>query len=172
MKKQKFLTTLALVMAILILFLTGYTLLYIITNSQDVEERLRKQIQVEIAGIKVPVTISPKDGKNGDSIIGEKGDRGEMGLQGGQGVPGVQGPMGPMGPQGLQGERGFDGAQGLQGDQGTPGEQGTSGRTLEQRCVVVNETTRRIEQKYTDAEQWEVLYYLSPGQKCAQEVPA
>ncbi len=163
MKKQRFLTGFALVLATLILFLTGYTLLYLITNSKDVEDRLRKQIQVEIAGIQVPLSITPKDGKDGDSIIGPRGEMGANGLQG------IQGVQGPQGIQGIQGE-GTSGQDGSPGAQGIRGEPGVSGRTLEQRCTVVDKTTRRIEQKYTDVDQWEVLYYLSPGQRCPQEV--
>jgi hypothetical protein len=163
MKKQRLLTGIALVLAILILFLTGYTLLYIITNSKNVEDRLRRQIQVEIAGIQIPLSVTPKDGKDGESIIGSKGDRGETGAQGLQGTQGIQGVEGPQGIQGAPGENG------IQGETGPQGAPGVSGRTLEQRCTI-NGETRRIEQKYTDAEQWEVLYYLSPGQKCAQEV--
>lgn len=86
----------------------------------------------------------------------------------------VPGPMGLQGPPGLdgmtiQGPPGFNGTQGAEGLQGIQGEPGVPGRTLEQRCVVVDENTRRIEQKYTDAEDWQALYYLSKGQTCPQE---
>lgn len=92
-------------------------------------------------------------GENGQSIQGPPGAMGPMGLEGipGMSIQGSQGETGPEGPQ------------------GPPGVAGTNGRTLEQRCVVVDSKTRRIEQKYTDAEDWDVLYYLSKGQTCPEE---
>lgn len=95
----------------------------------------------------------------------------------GQSLLGPQGPVGPLGPMGLegipglsiQGPPGETGAEGPPGPAGPDGTPGAAGRTLEQRCLVVNPTTRRIEQKYTDAEDWDALYYLSPGQTCPQE---
>ena len=98
-----------------------------------------------------------------------KGAQGIPGPLGPMGIPGIQGIMGvtgPIGSQGIQGEPGVQGAQGIQGETGEPGE---PGRTLEQRCMVVSESRRRIEQKYTDTNAWEILYYLTPGQRCAGE---
>lgn len=91
------------------------------------------------------------DGRDGQSIQGPIGPQGVMGL------PGIS----IVGPQGSVGEKGTQGEQGISG---------TDGRTLEQRCTVVDNNTRRIEQKYTDVETWEVLYYLAPRQRCPEEV--
>lgn len=169
MKKQRLLTSLALILAILILFLTGYTLLYIITNTQQVEERLRRQISLDIAGIKVPASVEGEAGEDGISIKGDKGDTGATGPQGPQGPIGPHGEQGDFGSQGFQGPQGPPGEPGSVGPPGPQGEAGPPGRTTEQRCVVVDVNTRRIEQKYTDSETWEVLYYLSPGQRCPEE---
>lgn len=100
------------------------------------------------------------NGDDGQSIQGSTGPKGDTGIQG---IPGISivGPQGSVGATGAQGEQGI---QGVQGDTGA------SGRTLEQRCVV-GEDDRRIEQKYTDGEDWEVLYYLAKGQRCPQEQP-
>lgn len=99
------------------------------------------------------------NGDDGQTIQGPVGPMGVMGLPG----------MSIVGPQGVQGFTGEQGERGEQGIQGDTGAQGEPGKTLEQRCVVVSQTKRRIEQKYTDAETWEVLYLLSPGQRCPEE---
>lgn len=89
----------------------------------------------------------------------------------------VPGPIGGNGYTPIKGIDYFDGItppcyfteSQCVGNTGNEGQTGPAGRTLEQRCVVIDPNTRRIEQKYTDAEDWDVLYYLSTGQTCPQE---
>lgn len=192
MNKQRILTVVAIVLSTFVLLLMGYTLLYIITNVPQIEDRIRKQVSLDIAGIKVPASVEAVKGDKGDSIIGKDGYTPPcyfkidmcQGRDGYTPVKNVDYFDGSAGANGFNGNNGLnayelwlangntgtfeDFQEYYRGNSGTDGAPGAPGRTLEQRCTEL-EPRSRIEQKYTDAEMWEVLYYLAVGQKC--EVP-
>ena len=155
--------------------------LYITVHSQKTVSSSLKNFQQTILGIK------PINGKDvtveqiAEAVSNYCNQQNHCeGLQGRNGIS-IQGPVGPQGPKGIEGimgaaglsivgPKGETGATGPVGADGQTGEAGANGRTLEQRCLVVDQNTRRIEQKYTDDESWSPLYYLSPNQRCPEEV--
>lgn len=129
------------IILLLLLVLSGIILLIFKPNEQIFQQVAGQNGYTPIKGKDYS---DGKDGINGLSITGPQGPAGAQGLAG----ESVTGPSGPQGPEGAQ---------------GLPG---TPGRTLEQRC---NAKKLRIEQKYTDTEIWEVLYYLPEGARCPKE---
>lgn len=161
------------IMMVLSIILSGFSLWYLFNNREAISSNLEQRLAQQIASYR------PKDGQDATDAqvykaIQQFCDLNNcIGIAGPQGATGPKGDTGAQGQQGIQGIQGAIGAQGIQGPQGEPGpqgEQGADGRTLEQRCVVVSQVKRRIEQRYTDTETWEILYYLAPGQRCAGEV--
>ena len=167
--KYKTLIVLALLMMVIGIAVSSYTLWYFIKNKDTLSLNLEQKIG-QISSVK---PINGKDASDEqvyfaivrycqqNDCTGARGFVGPLGPQGPMGLPGVS-VVGPKGDMGVTGPQGPVGPQGIEGPQGVT-------RTLEQRCVVIN-NKRRIEQKYTDSEAWEVLYYLSPGQRCPEEV--
>lgn len=127
MDKHNKLLTLALVLALILLAVTGYGLFYTLTHQNDVEQRLKNQI----ASVKKE---KGDTGEKGDSGIGITGSRGLQGYPGPKGDTGVQGVEGITGPQGNQGIQGPIGPTGPAGEQGPQGNTGQSGREPEFRC--------------------------------------
>lgn len=189
MNKQRILTITAIILSVFVLILMGYTLLYIVTNVPAIEDRIRRQVSLDIAGIKVPATIEGKDGKDGETIVGKDGYTPPcyykidmcQGKDGYTPVKNIDYFDGNPGNDGMNGFNAYqlwlangntgtfeDFQEAFRGYPGNDGQPGVPGRTLEQRCVEL-EPRSRIEQKYTDTEMWEVLYYLAVGQEC--EVP-
>lgn len=177
---QRFLFLAAILLMLSSIFISGFTLWYLTKNKDSLNVQLQNSLKDELAKYKFPVQepITIDDAKLYISVakyceahndcIGPKGAdsfiAGPQGVMGLQGLLGIQGVQGLQGLQGLKGDTGIDGPTGLQGETGPPG------RTLEERCYIVNPTRRRIEQKYTDSETWEIKYYLAPGQLCPEEV--
>lgn len=179
--KQRRLTLLLIILLMIGIAVSLIALWYGLKNKADFNEFNNefKQLRQELEQYNYPDNDKADVSVNEAEIFVAVGKYCETrdecrGLQGysGQSIQGPQGPPGIsiQGPQGIQGEIGPIGPQGVQGEQGPQGDQGIPGRTLEERCTVTQDTKRRIEQKYTDAELWEVKYYLSPGQLCPQEV--
>jgi hypothetical protein len=152
----------SIILAILVFLgmaISAYTLYYMINNQENISLRLDQ-------GLNDIFKQKPLDGKNATNeqiamAVADYCTRNNY-------CTGSQGPEGKtiVGPRGDQGETGT----GVTGPKGEQGDMGPQGRSLEERCVVVNSTKRRIEQKYTDSETWQVKYYLSPGQLCPEEV--
>lgn len=156
---QKGLTRLAIALAVLVFIMTAFLVFYTLTNQDEVESRLRDQVNSEVAKNK------PADGIDGQSIVGPQGPQGYQGIQGSLGPQGPTGNNGLNGIsiQGAQGPAGEAGTQGIQGEQGTPG---ADGRELERRC---NSKKNRMEWRLTGEEVWQVEFILPEGAKCPGE---
>lgn len=148
MDKHNNLLTLALILALALLSVTGYALVYSLTHSGGLEQRLHNQIIKDISQNK------PKNGAQGN-----KGDMGEAGLtvqgpKGDTGTQGIQGIAGVQGAQGFQGAQGQTGATGPQGAKGDPGQPGQPGREVEFRC---DPDTHDYEYRYVGDEGWTII---------------
>lgn len=146
--KQKKLTLLAIALALALLFLTAYTLFYIVRNRGGIESRLREQLDRQIANIQLP------PGQAG--LKGEKGEQGPQGIQGYPGPKGDKGDQGNIGNTGasIQGPPGATGATGPQGPQGEQGEPGQNGREVEFRCNPANDN---YEYRYVGDDGWIII---------------
>lgn len=143
--KQKKLFLIVLILVIILLGVTGYTLYYLINNRQDIENKLQSQINNQVSQIKVPTGKQGSVGPQGLSIQGAKGERG---------LQGEQGPIGKTGPQGPQGIQGVQGPQGIQGEKGDQGEPGANGRETEFRC---NPDNDNYEYRYIGDDNWIII---------------
>lgn len=175
MKSHKLLIV-AFIMLLAGMLISGLTLFYLVQNKDNISFRLQS-FEDKISH------LNPINGKNAtdeqvkkavedycewhNNCSGLQGDVGPIGPQGPIGAQGIMGSMGLQGPQGLTGEQGPKGDTGETGPQGEPGENGPES---ERRCVVVDQTTRRIEWRNVGYDVWQIEYYLSVGQKCPQEV--
>lgn len=143
MDKHNKLLTVALILALILLSITGYGLFYSITHKDDVEQRLKNQLSTEVSHIK------PVNGSNGQ--MGIQGDRGLQGYPGPKGDTGAQGSQGLQGSTGIQGEQGIQGPVGPQGEQGSQGQPGTDAREVEFRC---EPDTHNYQYRYVGDEGW------------------
>lgn len=132
MDKHNKLLTLALVLALILLAVTGGGLVYTLTHQDDVVEILKN----EIASVKTQKGDPGQKGESGISIRGAQGVQGYPGPKGDTGAQGLQGSQGVQGPPGIQGPSGSQGATGPVGPQGEPG---ANGRETEFRCDPSND---------------------------------
>lgn len=151
MDKHNKLLTLALILALLLLAVTGFGLIYSISHKDDLESRLKNQISAEVSQIK------PQKGESGLSVQGPRGlqgypgIKGDTGAMGSQGISGLQGSTGAQGQQGIQGPTGAPGATGDKGDQGQPG---ANGREVEFRC---NPANNDYQYRYVGDDAWQTI---------------
>lgn len=176
--RQRTLLLVAGTMMVISILISGFTYWYLIRNQDALRTEFKNNLREELGKYNFPEAedIDIDDAQiylqvakycENNNCTGDRGLRGPIGTQGPMGLIGMQGPKGDTGVAGTPGEQG---PQGIQGVQGEPGAQGEPGKTLEQRCFIVDSNTRRIEQKYTVDETWTILYYLSPNQRCPEEV--
>lgn len=164
----------AILMVLFGIALSAFTLFYLVRNQENVSLRL-DSFKDEISQI-VPIQgENATDEQVAQAVYEYCQENGCIGPQGSIGPTGPEGDTGPRGFQGqdglsIQGPTGVQGEQGPVGPEGPQGEQGPSGRKVERRCVVLDQTTRRIEWRLQGDEDWQVEYYLSPGQRCPEEV--
>lgn len=146
MEKHNKLLTLALIIALILLSVTGYGLFYISTHQNDVEQRLKNQLANDVSRIK------PVNGQAGQ--MGLQGDRGLQGYPGPKGDTGAQGVSGVQGSTGAQGPQGIQGEQGPSGGIGPQGEPGANGRETEFRC---NPANYNYEWRYVGDDNWHII---------------
>lgn len=177
MKRHDALTLITVIMLIIGIIVSAFTLWFVITNRNALSVEVQS-LRQELSKYKYPQNVNDVSfddaklyimvakycevrndcrGFNGQSIQGGIGPQGLQGIQGAQGEAGF---VGPQGERGLQGETGATGATGAQGDRGA------DGRQIERRC---NAEKNRIEWRYEGDEQWRVEYKLAPGQSCETE---
>lgn len=166
--KQRQLMLLAIILAVLSILAAGFVSFNFIKHRNDFQIEVQKQI-AELSA-KLSETPVPKDGytpiKNVDYFDGDDGSNGRNGRDAEDGDDGTSGTKGGNGLSAYElwlraGNTGtlLEFLESLK----VKGDPGNAGRTLEQRC---NAIKLRVEQKYTDTETWEILYYLPEGAKC------
>lgn len=175
MIKREKLFAVAVILMIVGILLSAFTLWYTIINRDNLTKVVDKSIASRLADFKVPQQViqeatvdeakillavarycSGRDvcaGRDGKTVMGP------VGLQGPSGIS-IQGPVGPEGPQGPIGPQGDEGPIGPQGPAGT------DAPITEERC---NSETNTIERRRPPDENWQPYYKLAPGQTCAQE---
>lgn len=148
MDKHNKLLSLALILALLLLAVTGFALVWSITHKTDTQQLINNQIKTEVAKNK------PQNGVNGIGVQGDRGlqgypgVKGDAGAMGSQGISGLQGSTGAQGQQGIQGPAGTQGVTGEKGDQGNPG---ANGKEVEFRC---DPETHNYQWRYVGEEGW------------------
>jgi hypothetical protein len=165
--KQKHLTMLAITLAVLLLSLTGYTLVYIVTNNKAVESHLKDQIIAEVAKNK------PQNGLNGENASeGQileaiaaycKRHNDCTGSNGKDGKSPIKGIDYTDGVNGQNGSNGADGKDGV-GQKGDPGQPGQPGRETEFRC---NPDNDNYEWRYVGDDSWQIIQPNSNACKSA-----
>lgn len=148
MKGQNKLLIFVILLGLILLGISVYSLFYIMNSREQLENRLHSEISKEIGQLKLPEIQNGVDGKDGKTI---------------RGITPIKGIDYLDGSEGKDGKNGKDGSDGINGKNGKDGEPGTPGRTLLSRC---NPTKNRVEQKYLDTDVWEILYYLPEGSTC------
>lgn len=169
--KQKHLTILAITLAVLLLALTSYTLVYIVTNNKIVESRLKDQIIAEVAKNK------PQNGINGEDASEEQildaiaayckrhnDCTGSNGKDGKSPIKGIDYNDGINGQNGSNGFNGVDGKDGV-GQKGDPGNPGQPGRETEFRC---EPDTYNYQYRYVGDEGWQTI---QPNSNACKSTP-
>jgi hypothetical protein len=181
MAKREKLFAVAILLMIVVILLSAFTLWYTVINRDNISRTVDKSVAQQLASFKVPsqtikeVSVDEAKlllavaqycdsrnecvGRDGRTVIGPVGLQGPIGLS-------VQGPQGPQGIQGPEGAPGKDGAQGPEGPQGAQGQTGEPALVITQRC---NPEKRWVEQQKGSDENWQPLYKLAPGQTCVEE---
>lgn len=181
MAKRERLFAVAILLMIVVILLSAFTLWYTVINRDNISRTVDRSVAEQLAKFNVPqqtikeVTVDEAKlllavaqycdsrnecmGRDGRTVVGPVGLQGPVGLSV-QGPQGVQGIQGPVGPPGREGERGPEGPQGIQGPAGE------AAPITTQRC---NPEKRWIEQNQGTDENWQPLYKLAPGQTCVEE---
>lgn len=152
MKSNK-LAGIAIALAIVLIGLVGYLIIYTVTHNDEVEKRLRNQITAEVTS-HVKSGEKGAKGANGISITGPRGLQGYPGPKGDTGAQGAMGVQGTVGVQGSQGIQGSTGQQGETGQTGAQGEPGADGRQTEFRCDPENND---YEYRYVGDDGWIII---------------
>lgn len=175
-RSQKYLTWIAILVMVFSICFSGFLLWYLVINRDNITLQLQNSLRNELAKYNLdsqePLNVDEAKlaiavAKYCETRNYCKGKDGYNGSKGDQGIGGLQGLQGIAGALGLTGPRGEQGEIGPAGPEGQPG---SVGRTIEERCRVIDSDRRRIESKYIDVENWDIKYYLSPGQLCPEEV--
>lgn len=172
--RQNRLVAIAIVMMVVGLALSAFTLWYMVVNQKTFEAKLQQNLNNELAKYNLPdakdITADEaqlylavaKFCEANNNCQGPKGDVGASGVQGIEGLQGLVGATGLTGSNGLTPPCYFTESQ-CQGRDGEQGASGTPARNIERRC---NPEQKRVEWRLEGDTAWSVEYYLSPLQTC------